>query len=604
MGGVEKAWNETPVTTTTATQEGSRWDDYKTTYFPPQAAQGRNRLLKWLCDNEKFLKTNIYAREKHIDVLKRYPGSRNLYRGRIQTLEDNAKANNDKVSNIDAYIAMVHSICIMKQKKSDEWNEGINPIMMSMEGNNRMGAFFHMLFEAKYDTREGKLVRGSIDKTSFIRTLGEPAERNRNDIEEAMADVDLKELIRSTLDDNESVFNRALIHMVVVYGITEEEYMKEKIPSMQTVYEGDIAYSKRISDDKTRSAVPPETRQLATNLKKIIDLIESNEQEPDEETVNFSANASNCARLYVEFNTQLSGNKDNKTPDECSLFKKKSWKQLVDNPNENTIKNHFQSIDMGSVIKAAGQRGATVKTLTPSGNERYHPPRALCENSVFRDLGIIKKTVKPNDQTIPNKKRKQKAKEGSEKAAKNQKEQRKFTNAQVRIEKGLLHMPLGVEEHLKAVILAVILPALFRIYHNIVASAWDASPLKNDCNLALKYLIATHVPMDRANQFGTALEDKNGAWAKKDWARLFGLTAENTPMSIHKSYLASALCIADIMISLLCLEKKEGVSRAYEFVRLLATVHDDPDYDAMSFVEALGKYNQIEVKSDYIIELT
>ena len=603
MGGVEKAWNETPVTTTTATQEGSRWDDYKTTYFPPQAAQGKNRLSKWLCDNEEFLKTNIYAREKHIDVLNKYPGSKNLYRGRIQALEKTAKANNDKVSNIDAYIAMVHSICIMKQKKSDEWNEGINPIMMSMEGNNRMGAFFHMLFEAKYDTREGKLVRGSIDKTSFIRTLGEPAERNRNDIEEAMADVDLKELIRSTLDDNESVFNRALIHMVVVYGITEEEYMKEKIPSMQTVYEGDIAYSKRISDDKTRSAVPPETRQLATNLKKIIDLIESNEQEPDEETVNFSANASNCARLYVEFNTQLSGNKDNKTPDECSLFKKKSWKQLVDNPNENTIKNHFQSIDMGSVIKAVGQRGATVKTLTPSGSERYHPPRTLCENSVFRDLGIIKKT-KPNDQTQPSKKRKQKTKEGSEKAAKNQKEQRKFTNAQDRIERGLLHMPLGVEEHLKAVILAVILPALFRIYHNIVASAWNASPLKNDCNLALKYLIATHVPMDRANQFGTTIDDKTKALAKKDWARLFGLTAENTPMSIHKSYLASALCIADIMISLLCLEKKEGVSRAYEFVRLLATVHDDPDYDAMSFVEALGKYNQIEVKSDYIIELT
>ena len=322
MGGVEKAWNETPVTTTTATQEGSRWDDYKTTYFPPQAAQGKNRLSKWLCDNEEFLKTNIYAREKHIDVLNKYPGSKNLYRGRIQALEKTAKANNDKVSNIDAYIAMVHSICKMKQKKSNEWNEGINPIMMSMEGNNRMGAFFHMLFEAKYDTREGKLVRGSIDKTSFIRTLGEPAERNRNDIEEAMADVDLKELIRSTLDDNESVFNRALIHMVVVYGITEEEYMKEKIPSMQTVYEGDIAYSKRISDDKTRSAVPPETRQLATNLKKIIDLIESNEQEPDEETVNFSANASNCARLYVELNTQLSGNNDNKTPDECSLFKK------------------------------------------------------------------------------------------------------------------------------------------------------------------------------------------------------------------------------------------------------------------------------------------
>ncbi len=602
MGGEEKAWSETPVTTTVATQEGSRWEDYKTTYFPPQAAEGRNRLLKWYQDNEEFLKTNIYPREKHIDVLKRYPGSRNLYRGLIEKLEENAKANNEKVSNIDVYIAMVHSICIMKQKKSDEWNEGINPIMMSMEGNNRMGAFFHMLFEAKYDAREGKLVRGSIDKTSFIRSLGEPAERNKNDIEEAMANVDLKELIRSTLGDNESVFNKASIHMVIVYGITEEEYMKEKIPSMQTVYEGDIAYSKRISDDKTRSAVPPETRQLATNLKKIIDLIEDNEQEPDEETVNFSANASNCGRLYVELNTQLSGN--NKTPDECSLFKKKSWKQLVENPNENTIKNHFQSITMGSVVRAAGQRGATVKTLKPSGKEQYHPPRALCVNSVFACLGIIKKTVKPNDQTSPNKKRKKKAKEGKWTAAKNQKEQKGFTNAQDKIEKGQLHMPLGVEEHLKAVILAVILPALFRIYHNIVASAWNGSPLKNDCNLALKYLIATHVPMDRANQFGTTIDDKTGALAKKDWARLFGLTAENTPMSIHKSYLASALCIADIMIALLCLGKKEGVSRAYEFVRLLATVHDDTGYDAMSFVEALGKYNQIEVILEEIIELT
>ena len=598
MGGEEKAWNETPVTTTVATQEGSRWDDYKTTYFPPQATQGENRLLKWCHDNKEFLKTNIYPREKHREVLRKYPGSINLYRGRMSTLEEKATANNDKVSNIDAYIAMVHSICTMKQKKNSEWNEGINPIMMSMEGNNRMGAFFHMLFEAKYDAKEGKLVRGSIDKTSFIQSLGEPAERDRNEIKEAMANVDLQKLIRSTLDDDESVFNKALIHIVVVYGITEEEYRKEGIPSMQTVYEGDIAYSKRISDDKTRSAVPPETRQLATNLKKIIDLIESNEQEPKGETVNYSANASDCGRLYVEFNTQLSGNHDNKPPDECRLFKTTSWKRLVENPNENTIKNHFQSINMGSVVKAAGQRGAKVRTLMPSGKVRYHPPRALCENSVFRDLGIIKKTVKPNDQKTPDKKRKQKATKDSEKAPKNQKEQKKYTNAEARIDKGQLHMPLGVEEHLKAVILAVILPALFRVYHNIVASAWNASHLKNDCDLALKYLIATHVPMDRANQFGTAIDDKTGAWAKKDWARLFGLTPENTPMSIHKSYLASALCIADIMISLLCLEKKEGVSRAYEFVRLLATVHDDPDYNAMSFVETLGKYNQIEVKSN------
>ena len=58
------------------------------------------------------------------------------------------------------------------------------------------------------------------------------------------------------------------------------------------------------------------------------------------------------------------------------------------------------------------------------------------------------------------------------------------------------------------------------------------------------------------------------------------------------------------MIALLCLGKKEGVSRAYEFVRLLATVHDDTGYDAMSFVEALGKYNQIEVILEEIIELT
>lgn len=602
MGGEENAWDETPVTTTVASEQGSRWDEYRTTYFLPQTEQGKNRLLKWLCDNEKFLKTNIYPREKHELVLRKYQGSMNLYRGQMSILKKKATANNEKVSNIDAYIAMVHSICKMKQKKNKEWIEEINPIMMSMEGNNRMGAFFHMLFEAKYDAQEGKLVRGSIDKTAFIQTLGEPAERNREEIKVAMADVDLMKMIRSTLDDDESVFNKASIHMVVVYGVTKEEYMKDEILSMQTIYEGDIAYSKRISDDKTRSAVPPETRQLATNLKKIIELIESNDEEPTEETVNFTANGSKNGALYVEFNTQL--NHDNKPPDECKLFKTMLWKQLVDNPNENTINNYFQSIKMGSVVRAAGQRGAKVRSLMPSGKTRYHPPRALCEDSVFRDLGIIKKTVQPNDQKTPEEKRSRKATKDNENPQKNQKEQRTITNAEERIKNGQLHMPLGVEEHLKAVILAVILPALFRVYHNIVASAWNASYLKKDCELALKYLIATHVPMDRANQFGTALDDKNGAWGKKDWARLFGLTAENTPMSMHKSYLASALCIADIMISLLCLGKKEGVTRAYEFIRLLATVHDDPGYHAMSFVETLGKYNQIEVKSNKLIELT
>ena len=569
-------------------EQGSKWDEYQTTYFPPQTTEGENRLFKWYDENKEFLKTNIYPRTSHKDVLKRYPGSLHLYNGRMIALKRNAPGSNENVSKIDAYLAMVRSICQVKQKKTAKWNAGINPIMMSMEGNNRMGAFIQMIFESRYDAQEGKLVRGSIDKSEFIQSLGEPADRDRNDIKKAMADVDLKERIRNTLDDNESVFNKAVIHMVLVYGITEEEYKENGIKSMKTIYEGDVAYSRRISDDKTRSAVPPETRQLATNLRKIIDLIENNEQEPKEETVNFSANASNNGQLYVEFKTQPSSSHDNDPPDGCQLFKTPSWKQLVDSPNEDTITRYFKSITMGSVVWGFGQRGAKVKTQMPSGNY-YNPPRALCENSVFRELGFIKKTLPPNVTKTPVKGRKQNATKNNQNAPKNQKEKKLFSNAETKAAEGQLHMPLGVEEHLKAVILAVVLPSLFRVYHNIVASAWNASNSKADCELALKYLIATHVPMDRANQFGAAMDDNAGAWKKMDWARLYGMTAENTPMSVHRSYLASALCIADIMISLLCLGKEEGVSKAHEFVRLLATVHDDADYDAMRFVESLGK---------------
>ena len=226
LGGEERAWTETPVTTTVAMEQGSKLDDYKTTYFPPETDEGKNRLLKWYEDNKEFLKTNIFPEEKHRGVLTRYTGSLNLYLGRMNALKRKATAKNEEVTNIDAYLAMIRSICVMKQKRTTEWNAQINPIMMSMEGNNRMGAFFHMLFQARYDAQEGKLVRGSINNAEFIQSLGEPADRSRKEIKEAMTNVDLKKRIRDTLDDDNSVFNKALIHMVVVYGVTDEEYKK------------------------------------------------------------------------------------------------------------------------------------------------------------------------------------------------------------------------------------------------------------------------------------------------------------------------------------------------------------------------------------------
>ena len=84
----------------------------------------------------------------------------------------------------------------------------------------------------------------------------------------------------------------------------------------------------------------------------LLDLMEQNDSAPpDNETVNFSANASINGESYMEHERD---SKDGSQPKTCQLFKSDEWFNLVRTQSPNTLRAYFTSISVGSIILGDG----------------------------------------------------------------------------------------------------------------------------------------------------------------------------------------------------------------------------------------------------------
>ena len=103
---------------------------------------------------------------------------------------------------------------------------------------------------------------------------------------------------------------------------------------------------RNIANAKQGSINPTENMTIAALLNVILDLMESFAL-PDNETVNFSANASINGKLYMEHERE---GKDGSHPNTCPLFKSDEWVNLVRTPSPDTLRAYFTSISVGSII--------------------------------------------------------------------------------------------------------------------------------------------------------------------------------------------------------------------------------------------------------------
>ena len=130
----------------------------------------------------------------------------------------------------------------------------------------------------------------------------------------------------------------------------------------------DIMSSRNIANAKQGSINPTKKMTIAALLNVILDLMEQNNSAlPDNETVNFSANASINGELYMEHKRE---GKDGSQPKTCPLFKSDEWFSLVRTPSPETLCAYFTSISVGSIILG----DALEPPATPAGKKRSKSP--------------------------------------------------------------------------------------------------------------------------------------------------------------------------------------------------------------------------------------
>ena len=217
-----------------------------------------------------------------------------------------------------------------------------------------------------------------------------------------------------------------------------------------------------------------------------------------------------------------------------------------------------------------------ILVLKPTGNVR-HPPFHLDVNNIFNFVGKI---------------RRKKQDTGTSRKSKTTSQSKEHTIAGRRIEQGLGHQPLSLEELMKGQFIALFTPACYRAHFQIPLSNWDLSPQKEECSSAVKYLIRTHVPTEKANAFRQQLKTKDG-WESEDWTATFGVNKERTPIVPDCRYMAAVLFLADMMVAYLCLGADEGMKLARDVIDMLLTAHRDTNtgYKDKAVVETLGTFH-------------
>ena len=139
--------------------------------------------------------------------------------------------------------------------------------------------------------------------------------------------------------------------MQIIYGKTREAFDDLNI-GMSFVQSVDINFSAARMTDKHSSIAPPETTTLAEQGNIYLNLLEGQESLHEGESVNFSANASDDGKHYIEFSQDpIKIGKEIYPPDKYSVFNSKEWKTLVNDPSPTNLHKHMTSISIGRVTQ-------------------------------------------------------------------------------------------------------------------------------------------------------------------------------------------------------------------------------------------------------------
>ena len=424
------------------------------TYFVHENEGASGHFENWLRSDVTDFQLNAYEPTNHEKILERWPTSKHLYTKGQQLLLKAVKQdrNATELDELDRYRLLLWAINVARQRDV-RMKKKFQPMLAPIEGNNRTGAHTYILLGAVYNANDDLMRCGTLT-TKWIVDNIETEGTTRKNIANRYKNINLHDLTKRQIMDSNSGFNKEFVNMTMVWGKSKNEIDDMNI-DINEVEQIDVRFSENRMTDKQNAITPPVTRQLSRQAQIYLDMMTDLAPVPSNESYTFSANASENGKLYVHF--QQDPIKIDKTitpPPQCEVFSSEAWTQLIANPNETNLRNHMNSIEVGSTfseqfqppMKQGAKKRPPKQTRLVHTGKTKHPPFLLDRYNLFDRVGEIHK-------------RKKEGKKSSD-CTKN-------TEAARKNEMGLGHEPLGLEELMKAHFISLLLPTLCKAYYSI-----------------------------------------------------------------------------------------------------------------------------------------
>lgn len=494
-----------------------------------------------------------------------------------ETVEMEERTGND-LSALKKYRILVREVHRSRARKlkTGQDRDVLNVIGGMIEGNNRAWTLNHLFFNAKLDEKAGVIKEDSLTAESLIPHLLEFADRNANEVTQNLANAEgtIGEWIEEKVQDDDSLFSRKT-EWEVYFPVTKEEF-KRKNMAMEDVQRVVIRKSHALMLNKKQCADMPIRNLMANELYQVIAEIEKNEKEyPTDYYPTFSANGGN----YVESepinktikNQKVDGKKDptwtKPCVNVCSLWTTDEYLDLEAETTISNLQRFLKSVPV-STVKFKG------KEITAT-DVKVRGPFTLNANSMYKSNGEI---FLAKDKVGGGAKKKKNDDDDEDGGAK--------TETMKWKKEGRQHLPLAVEEFNLAIFLTMVGPYVYQAQKGIAPDKWHGHSTRNDCRENIRYLVQTHIHTAAAGTIiGAKLEPQYKA---KSYGSVVGIGSVITDeCNIH---LCAMLFIAHGLNACLSLGRQHGISKAREFVAMIARTRYDNDLSDKEFMDILGEF--------------
>ena len=487
-----------------------------------QGSDETNPWINWLRDLKLLWDLNPMDEENHGKIATYY-GCKDKY--------DAMVGDNEPKTRAQKFYKLLLCVQNVKVKRNNEKDQ-INGSIAMMEGNHRWASLVYTALNAEFNELNGNVKIDTLTKEWLAPNVEVIGWDNVETLQELTKKKgSTREWVDDSFDSNDNVLNRK-IRCVVYYGKTKEQVKELELTTemIGRILEG---HSEKLSEDKTGSVIPSETVTIGKVLKQVVMDFENNKKLVGGSIPTYGKHGG----TYLAF--PCSGAQG--IVSECEIWKWDETKHFIQKPTIETSTRW--KLKMKTPLVNVAKNGKVTRTM-----KKTSPPFHVTDEALGSGFGEYlmsdKRTKKGDNDTI-------KAK----------------------------HMPLGVEEANKMLVLTMVFDCFYRAFHQIERRGWGENPKKKDAELELEYLLQTAIATKNMGTIGNKFNNSD---------ERFGVFDQATPIQKERAHWGAALLVAEICDALMAGDRTRELKWFADAIYSEHVNHDEQHSD-LDFVMALGE---------------